>query len=76
MKPEDLEFDLPDRLHKSLRVSGVEVQEMAEFLDVSRATISNWTSGRIKPSIMALRWWAEKTGVPYEWLKTGKYPGD
>lgn len=47
---------------------------MADWLGVSRATVSNWTSGRIVPSLQSRRLWAQKTGVPFEWLETGKTP--
>src|SRR5712664_1096210 len=64
-------WDLPDRMRKALRHAGVEVQEMAEYLDVSRSTVSNWINGRIGPSTQTLRLWAMRTGVPYAWLKDG-----
>jgi transcriptional regulator with XRE-family HTH domain len=73
---EQLMFDLPDRLSKSLRVSGVGVAEMAEYLGVSRATIANWTSGRTVPNTGAQRAWALRTGVPFEWLARGELPQD
>lgn len=69
-----LEFDLPDRMVKSLRASNMGVMEMAAKLGVSRATISNWTSGRVKPSKQSRLLWSLYTQVPYEWLETGKIP--
>ena len=65
------EWDLTDRLRKSLRVAGLNTTEMAEYLGVQRTTINTWTSGRIKPSIATLRAWAMATGVPFEWLRDG-----
>jgi hypothetical protein len=35
-------WDLADRLRKTLRESGVGVQEMADYLEVSRNTVSAW----------------------------------
>lgn len=64
-------WDLADRLRKSLRVSGVGVQEMADFLEVSRNTVSAWVNGRTPPSSQSIRLWAARTGVPYDWLKYG-----
>jgi transcriptional regulator with XRE-family HTH domain len=67
--PEDLEFDLGDRIRRALRVSGVSVQEMAEYLEVGRSSVSNWTSGRVTPDGRTLRLIAQRTGVPLEWLR-------
>ncbi|AKF14393.1 transcriptional repressor [Mycobacterium phage Phayonce] len=66
------EWDLADRLAKSLRVAGVSVQEMAEHLELHRNTISAWMNGRGKtPSRPMLIAWAFRTGVPFEWLANG-----
>lgn len=67
----DLEFDLADRLRKSLRVSDISVQEMADYLEVSRNTVGRWLSGAGEPKRLYLRMWAMKAGVPLEWLQTG-----
>ena len=44
----------------SLRHAGLGVQEMA--------------NDRVTPSKQTMRLWALRTGVPFEWLKTGKAP--
>lgn len=67
-------WDLADRMRKALRDSGVSVQEMADYLDVSRTTISNWINGRRPPPVAALRLWAMQTGVDYEWLSGDEDP--
>jgi transcriptional regulator with XRE-family HTH domain len=41
---------------------------MADYLDVSRTSVTNWTSGRITPDTRTLRLWAMRTGVSYGWL--------
>ncbi|MEX3644501.1 helix-turn-helix domain-containing protein, partial [Mycolicibacterium porcinum] len=64
-------WDLADRLRKSLREANLGVQEMADYLDVSRNTISAWINGRTPPSVQSIRLWALRTGVPYQWLKDG-----
>lgn len=64
-------WDLADRMRKSLRVAGMEVQDMAEYLEVSRGTVGNWINGRNRPSPAILRLWAMRTGAPLEWLKHG-----
>ncbi|UJL31712.1 helix-turn-helix transcriptional regulator [Mycolicibacterium vanbaalenii] len=68
------EWDLADRLTKSLRVAGMSSQDMADYLDVHRNTISAWMNGRTPPSTQSLRLWALRTGVPYEWIREGKAP--
>jgi transcriptional regulator with XRE-family HTH domain len=62
------EWDLADRMRKCLRHAGIGVQEIADYLGVSRTTVSTWINGRIAPSTQTLRLWAMRTGVPYEWL--------
>ena len=69
------EFDLADRLRKALRVADVSVQEIADYLGVSRNTVGAWINGRVVPGKAFVRLWAMRTGVPYEWLSTGESPG-
>jgi DNA-binding transcriptional regulator YiaG len=68
---ERLEFDLADRMRRALRVSGVSVEEIADYLGVARGTVSTWINGRIVPRKSTMRLFALKTGVPLEWLETG-----
>ncbi len=68
------EFDLADRMRKALRTSGVGSMEMADYLGVTRATVSNWINGHVKPSLQSLRLWAMRTGVDFDWLRTGEDP--
>lgn len=72
--PQIPEFDLADRMRKALRISGLSQEEMADYLGVSRNTVSNWINGHWgkPPRDAYLRLWALRTGVPYEWLKKGK----
>lgn len=69
-----LEWDQADRLRKSLRGSGVSVQEMAEALECSRNTVGNYINGRTAPDYPALRLWAMRTGYPIGWLRDGIEP--
>lgn len=70
-------WDLADRLNKSLRHADVSVQQMADYLEVHRNTISAWLHGRGKaPTRAMLVSWAVATGVDYEWLAHGKEPDD
>jgi len=66
------EFDLADRLRKGLREVDLGVAEMADYLGVSRNTVSNWVNGRIVPGRQSLMLWAMRCGVDYEWLTTGR----
>lgn len=61
-------WDTADRMKKALREADLGVQEIAEYLGVSRNTVSTWINGRIEPSKQTLRLWAMKTGVPFDWL--------
>ncbi|HEY6279717.1 MAG TPA: helix-turn-helix transcriptional regulator [Streptosporangiaceae bacterium] len=62
------EWDVADRLRKALRIAGIGVAEMADYLGVSRTSVSNWINGRVAPSVQTLRLWALRCGVPYFWL--------
>lgn len=67
-------FDLGDRLDKAMRVAGLNIDDMAEALDVSRGTIGNYRSGRTEPSKLQIKEWAVRTGAPVEWLLFGAEP--
>lgn len=69
------QFDLADRLRKSLRVREVSVQDMADHLGLSRNTVSSWINGRSRPGRPQLLAWADRVDAPLSWLVTGKEPG-
>jgi transcriptional regulator with XRE-family HTH domain len=71
-----LEWDLADRLRKSLRGSGVGVATMAAELDVTRQTVGNYINGHTTPPPSSVMVWALRTGYPYEWLRDGTEPQD
>lgn len=48
--------------------------DMAELLDVSPNTVSNYLAGRTTPSMAVLRVWAMRTGVPLDWIRYGAGP--
>lgn len=75
---EDLipEWDLADRMTKSLRVRNLAVQDMADSFGVSRNTIGRWIGGRGTPTKAQLFFWATLTGVNLEWLETGQVSPD
>lgn len=69
-----LEFDLADRMRKTLRHTGISVQQMADYLGVSRNTVGSWINGHTPPDRRTILLWAMRTGVPVEWLETGQVP--
>lgn len=66
------QFTLADRLYKAMDVSGVKSPEMAEYLGVTRETVSRYRNGGSTPRLSVIRAWSMKTGVDFEWLRTGK----
>lgn len=50
------------------------VNEMALHLGVHRNTVSAWVNGRTPISGPAIRAWADRTGVSYDWLRHGDVP--
>lgn len=67
-------FDLADRMRRALRYADVGVQDMADYLEVSRNTVGNWINGHAQPSGATVRLWALRTGVSYRWLRDGESP--
>lgn len=65
------EWDTADRMRKALRSSGIGVEEMADYLDVTRRSVGNWINGHIQPSKQTLRLWAMRCGVDFNWLCHG-----
>lgn len=68
------EWDMADRLRKSLRHADVSVEQLAEELGYTRQSVSAWTSGRSIPRRSVLVTWALRTGVDVGWLETGEPP--
>ena len=72
--PDELQDTIADRLKRSLRYAGLSHHEMADFMEVHRNTVGCWVQGKSMPMPALIRLWADRTGVPVEWLKTGKWP--
>lgn len=68
------EFDLPDRLRKTLRHSTMSATEMADYLGVGRETVSRWLNAKTEPSEAIVKLWAIRMGVSYQWLRNGEAP--
>ena len=72
------EETLGDRMRRALRKEHLSVQDMAEYLGVSRNTVGTWINDHVRPSEQTFKLWALRTGVPLEWLKHGQvqpFPG-
>jgi transcriptional regulator with XRE-family HTH domain len=66
------EWTLGWRLQRSLAHAEITVNEIADALNVSRATISRWINDRgAAPRPIYVKEWALRTGVPYTWLAYG-----
>lgn len=63
------------RLRRSLDHADMGMQEMADYLGVSRNTVTNWVHDHIRPSQQSLMLWSMRTGVDYAWL-TGRVDPD
>ena len=63
-----------DWLKKSLDVSGATAAEIAELIDVSIRTMTNYLGGHTRPNDRKLAKWAMRTGVPLSYLQTGILP--
>lgn len=74
--PDELAETVADRLKRSLRYAGLHNYDMAEYMSVHRNTVTFWLSGRTRMLPVIMRVWAERTGVPLSWLKTGEWPDE
>lgn len=65
-------IDLPQRLWLSLDKARVSTKAMAGHLGVSEGTVRNYMKGPQRggtvPTRAVLIAWAQRTGVPFEWL--------
>ncbi|MDU5380556.1 MAG: helix-turn-helix transcriptional regulator, partial [Actinomyces sp.] len=68
------QFDRSDRLRKAREHAGLEQAQLAELIGVSRNTISGAERGANTPRRHVVMAWAMATGVPVEWIETGRVP--
>ncbi len=63
-------WSLGDRLRKAREFAGMEQDELARRIGISRGTVSNYELGRgvRPPKVVVLRAWAHECRVPYGWL--------
>ena len=62
------------RLRIAREWAGLDQEQLAERMEVVRATVSNAETGRSNPSRKTVRDWALACGVPREWILTGEHP--
>lgn len=65
-------WTMGDRLRKAREDAGLSQAELALEVGVSRATVSNAEVGATTPLPITVNAWARITGVPAEWLRTGR----
>ncbi|WP_230074902.1 helix-turn-helix domain-containing protein, partial [Rhodococcoides fascians] len=63
-----------DRLEKARRHAGLNQDELAERLGMSRRTVGSYEAGAREPKRPILIAWAMATGVNLRWLETGETP--
>lgn len=63
-------WTLGDRLRKAREFAGLDQDELAERIGISRGTVSNYELGRGQrpPKRIVINAWAEVTNVPVSWL--------
>lgn len=64
-------WTLGDRLRKARVVAEVRVDEMAEHLDVSPDTVTNYEKDKTRPRRSVLMAYANRCNVPLGWIEAG-----
>lgn len=67
-------FTQGDRLRKARELTGMKQREFGELIGVSHQTVTNAEKQHRSVRKITLNAWAMATGVPLEWLETGKAP--
>lgn len=70
------EWNLQDRLRKARESAGLDQAELADRIGVARTTVGHYERGLTTPKRPLLLSWALATGVPSDWLETGKESPD
>lgn len=65
------QIEVRHRLRIAREFAGLEQDELAERIGVSRNTVGNSEKGRVKPRKITLNAWALACGVPVSWITTG-----
>lgn len=67
-------FQMRHRMELALEYGDVSVVEIAAAVGISRTTVSNYIHGRSNPRRSDLVVWADRCGVPFDWLVEGIEP--
>ncbi|MCB4209178.1 helix-turn-helix domain-containing protein [Arthrobacter sp. UM1] len=67
-------WSIGDRLRKARELAGFDQGQLANALDISRNTVSNYEKGNVEPRKIVLKAWSFTTGVSLTWLETGVAP--
>jgi len=69
-------IEVRHRLRIAREFAGLEQDQLAEMIGVSRGTIGNAEKGRVKARDITINAWALACGVPRSWIKNGTEPED
>jgi DNA-binding XRE family transcriptional regulator len=64
-------IEVRHRLRIAREYAGLEQDELADLIGVSRNTIGNAEKGRVKPRKITLNAWGLACGVPVSWIEKG-----
>lgn len=70
------EWTIGDRMRKAREFAGMTQSEMAQLLQVGRRTVTRVETSASKPKRGVMMAWALATGVPVDWLETGRMAHD
>ena len=68
------QWTLGDRLRKARTTTGLNTRDFAERIGVSQPTVTSAENDKSKVRRITINAWSLATGVPVEWLETGKAP--
>ncbi|WP_159233465.1 helix-turn-helix transcriptional regulator [Mycolicibacterium vanbaalenii] len=66
------QIEVRHRLRIAREHAGLEQDQLAELIGVSRNTVGNAEKGRVQPRRITINAWALACGVPASWISTGK----
>lgn len=64
-------ISIATRLRIAREWRDLDQQQVADEMGISRATVSNYETGKTRPGKMAINAWAVVTRVDVEWLRNG-----
>lgn len=69
-------IEVRHRLRIAREFAGLEQDQLAESIGISRNSVGNAEKGRVKPRPITINAWALACGVPRSWILTGEEPTD